>query len=443
MRIPSIIFLILILACASHPVPEWMEGQPNAKGYWFGIGIVEKPFDGGDCREEALNKALSEISSQISVEVSGSFKRVVTENNLSLDEFSESVLKTRVDKTLPNVEYIDFYDSKEHCGLLARLSQSIYYETIERQRRNAIQSALGLLAQADSDFNFQTFTYLNEAIREIMPYMDIPIEEEYPSKSGKIVNLYRYIKVATNQYMNRLTLLPDQDNLKVKLGFTRDLQLGVRVIDNTDNSPIENIPIICYLNNREKNMSALSNKDGDCIFSIPPITDKHSIQYINYEVSKPEILENIELFGALSKIQAQSTMQVNPPKINIHIIENNLGKATMNPYIQPVFTDFFSQQYSANFIDTDNADLIISGTVNTRAVSETPNDYGIYLVFGDMTISISHGDSGEELLSKSFNQVQGSDFHSNKEAANQAIKKMSKKVTDNFLPKIIELIEGL
>ena len=114
MRIPSIIFLILILACASHPVPEWMEGQPNAKGYWFGIGIVEKPFDGGDCREEALNKALSEISSQISVEVSGSFKRVVTENNLSLDEFSESVLKTRVDKTLPNVEYIDFYDNIGH-----------------------------------------------------------------------------------------------------------------------------------------------------------------------------------------------------------------------------------------------------------------------------------------------------------------------------------------
>ena len=85
------------------------------------------------------------------------------------------------------------------------------------------------------------------------------------------------------------------------------------------------------------------------------------------------ILENIELFGALSKIQAQSTMQVNPPKINIHIIENNLGKATMNPYIQPVFTEFFSQQYSANFIDTDNADLIISGTVNTRSVSDLPN----------------------------------------------------------------------
>ena len=77
-------------------------------------------------------------------------------------------------------------------------------------------------------------------------------------------------------------------------------------------------------------MSALSNKDGDCIFSIPPITDKHSIQYINYEVSKPEILENIEYFGALSKIQAQSTMQVNPPKINIHIIKQ-LRSAASDP----------------------------------------------------------------------------------------------------------------
>mgnify|MGYP001392573954 CR=1 FL=1 len=90
---------------------------------------------------------------------------------------------------------------------------------LARQRRNAVQSALGLLAQAESGFNVQTFTYLSAAISEIVPYIDIPIEEEYPSGSGQRVNLYRYIKVATNKYINRITLLPEKKNLEIKRVF--------------------------------------------------------------------------------------------------------------------------------------------------------------------------------------------------------------------------------
>ena len=443
MRVSAPILFIFILACASHPKPEWLGTQPQVQGYWFGIGIVQKSLYENECREEARNKALADISSQILIDVSGSFKRIVTENNLDMDEFTESVIQTRVDKNLPKVEFIDFYDSKEMCGFLARLSESIYYETIERQRRNAVQSALDLLGQAESVFNVQTFTYLSEAISEIVPYLDIPIEEEYPSGSGKTVNLYSYIKVQANISMNRLSLVPEQENLEIKLGFVRDLQLGVSVIDKKNNSPIKNIPVICYLKDKGENISALSNTDGDCIFSMPPIIDKNSIQYLNYEVNIAEILENPEIFGALSQIHAQSTIQVYPPKIFIHIIENNLGSPTDNPYVQPVISELFSRNFSASFVDNSDADLLISGTVNTRSVSDAPNDFGIFQVFGDMTISISNGETGEEILEKSFNKIQGSDFQSNREAANQALRKMSEKITKDLLPEIIDLLKGV
>ena len=103
--------------------------------------------------------------------------------------------------------------------------------------------------------------------------------------------------------------------------------------------------------------------------------------------------------------------------------------------------EFFARNFAANFVDNNNADLIISGTVNTRSNSDTANDFGIYQVFGDATISISTGETGEEILKKSFNKIQGSDFQSNKEAANQSFKKMSEKITEDFLPEIIELIK--
>ena len=55
--------------------------------------------------------------------------------------------------------------------------------------------------------------------------------------------------------------------------------------------------------------------------------------------------------------------------------------------------------------------------------------------------SISNGLTGEKILEKSFNKIQGSDFQSNTEAANQSLKKMSEKITEDFLPGIIELIK--
>ena len=63
-------------------------------------------------------------------------------------------------------------------------------------------------------------------------------------------------------------------------------------------------------------------------------------------------------------------------------------------------------------------------------------------MFGDATIFISNGETGDKILEKPFNKIQGSSFQSNKEAANQSLKKMSEKITEDFLPGIIELIKG-
>jgi len=432
--------IFLIFSCSSHPEPQWITSQPNAENYWFGIGSVEKPFYGDDFREEALSKALNEIASQISVDVSASFEKVTTEHNLSLDEFAKSVIQTRVDNNLPNIEVIDSYESNNRYYLLARLSQSIYYETIEKKRRNAVKTALGLLDKAESEFNIQAFSFLSEAMNEIVPYMDAPIQEEYPVGSGKIVNLYSYIKLLANTYINRFRLVPNQETVEMKLGFSRKIQLGVKVVDN-NSAPIENVPVNCYIEENEKGSFALSDADGKCIFPVPSIADDKPIQYINFEVNMNKMIDNTQLFGVLPKIQVQSILKVIPTQIFIQISENNLGEETVNPYIHPVIVEFFSRNFSANFVDNNNADLIISGMVNTRSNSDTANDFGIYQVFGDATISISNGETGEEILKKSFNKVQGSDFQSNKEAANQSLKKMSEKITEDFLPEIIELIK--
>ena len=105
--------------------------------------------------------------------------------------------------------------------------------------------------------------------------------------------------------------------------------------------------------------------------------------------------------------------------------------------------EFFATQFSANFVESNNADFIIKGTVNTRSVSDEPNDYGIYQTFADATISISMGATGEKIIEKSFNKIQGSDFNSQMESAKQALKKLSEKITKEFLREILEILQGL
>ena len=54
-------------------------------------------------------------------------------------------------KNLSNIENVDIYENKNRYYFLARLSQTKYYETIEKQRRNAVKIALGRLDKAESD----------------------------------------------------------------------------------------------------------------------------------------------------------------------------------------------------------------------------------------------------------------------------------------------------
>tara|TARA_B100000686_G_scaffold21127_1_gene19297 strand:+ start:169 stop:1482 length:1314 start_codon:yes stop_codon:yes gene_type:complete len=431
-----ILFFCFFISCVKHSEPNWFFSQPQSDEYWFGIGIVEKDSNANECREVSKNLALSEISSQISVDISGSFERMVVENNLSLSDVSQSVVKIHMDNNLPKIEYVEFYDSKDKCGMLARLSQSVYYESLALQRENAIQTAIGLLEQAESKFDFQVFSLLNDAMSEIMPYMDVPIQVEYPVGSKTVINLPSYLKVLINKYINRLDIIPNDKKIEVKKGFTNDIELIIKVIDKQNNNFMQGIPVSCKI--YQDLFEGVSDENGKCSFSLPLIMVDNVIHHVNYLIDKNRLIKKIDFFGDLSEIQNQTMIKIKPLLVNMNIIENNLGQLSLNPYVEPVISEFFSENFLAHFVDKENADLLINGTVNTRSVSDEPNEYGIYQVFADLTISISYGESNKEILKKSFNKIQGSDFNSNQEAANQSLKKMSHKIKEDFLPEILQ-----
>ena len=77
---PTIVLsLFIFIPCASQPTgptPEWVLTSNSNSYHWIGVGIIEKPFSGNN-REEARSRAVNEIASQISIQMSSNFSLIM------------------------------------------------------------------------------------------------------------------------------------------------------------------------------------------------------------------------------------------------------------------------------------------------------------------------------------------------------------------------------
>ena len=178
---PTILLSLLIfVSCASQPAgptPDWVLNSNSNPNHWVGVGIIEKPFS-GNIREAARLQAVNEIASQISIQISSNFTNVITEYNYDVNEFSKSIIDSRVENNLGDIEYLNFHEDQYRFYVHARLSKQKYYEALSKKRKNAVQTALGYIQRADSELNGESFNLLQSAMDEIVQFMDEPLQIE-------------------------------------------------------------------------------------------------------------------------------------------------------------------------------------------------------------------------------------------------------------------------
>ena len=186
--------------------------------HWIGVGIIEKPFS-GNIREAARSQAVNEIGSQISIKISSNFTSVMTEYNYDVNEFSKSIIDSRVENNLGDIEYINFHEDEYRFYVQAKLSKQKYYESLAKKRENAVQAALGYIKRADNELNGESFNLLQSAMDEIIQFMDEPLHIQY---EGKSQNLYSLIKLMFQDKVNRIQLVPAQNDVNITFGFSKN-----------------------------------------------------------------------------------------------------------------------------------------------------------------------------------------------------------------------------
>ena len=429
--------LLIFISCASQPTgptPDWVLTSNSNPSHWVGVGIIEKPFS-GNIREAARSQAVNEIASQISIQISSNFTNVITEYNYDVNEFSKSIIDSRVENNLGDIEYLNFHEDEYRFYVQAKLSKQKYYESLDKKRENAVQTALGYIKRADNELNGESFNLLQSAMDEIVQFMDEPVHIQH---EGKSQNLYSFIKLKFQDKVNRVELVSAKNEVNITFGFSKNETIQISSMDKKSRRVIPGVPVKIETSDKINLVFGITDINGRLVLPLP--------KFDSFEAQKQIVLSmdfHQMKLSPNSYPQTPISIKINSPSIFVSIEEKLLGKKTGNPIVGTMIKEFFSTNLFANFGDIENADLIIRGNVNTSKKSDIPNVWGIYQTFADATITIINGRTGDEIYSVTVPKIQGADFNSNEGSAKEGIRKISKKMEKITMPQILKRMEEL
>ncbi len=437
-QLPIIIPLLLFSLCTRPPLatPDWVEESVSNSIFWYGVGT-------GESRQSAREAAFNEIASQISVEISSSFTRVITEQNYNPVEYTNSIINARLTASLPEIEILKTQQVESLFYVQARLSKDRYFSLVDSKRQAAIQKALDLLDLSRQDFSKNTFVLLTDALKQIVDYMDEDLRVIYPPDSGNEINLYSYINGKILEYFNQIAVKPESNAVDVIAGLPIKNGLTLTCFDQVTGNPLQGIPLIANDVNTVSDYSFMSIADGSARFA-PDVIRESGVHIYHISVDSDELIPAVlGRVGIPSIAQADISVAVRGLKIQFVSEELNLGHESSNPYVEPAIKKYFKEQFNAVFTDETEADIVMNTRVSCTRRNPQPSEYYGQLVYqasADGTLTIIDPDSRRELLQRSINNVAGISYNSFDDAGKDALKKLSEKIYDEILPQIAETL---
>ncbi len=423
-------FCLLFISCSSQsiqPQLDWITKINQNNDFWYGVGISNK-HSSTNAREDARTNASIEIASQISVQLSSKITNVQTEYNFDINEYTKSLVESRVENNLKNIEYVNFYEDDGNYYVEARLSKELYYKTIELERDNAVQTALKLIKKVNESFNGQSFQLLQDAYDEIYPYLDVPI---YADISGESVNLYSYLKLKFLQLTDRIKIILPKHKLEFTYGIGKKQSTSITCIDNITNQPINGIKLKIQSMTENHSQQVMTDSKGIATFNISNI---NSFKRIDNIIILP-FFEDMSIFSGNSKSTSMNIFY-HPPIIDLQIDEYIFGDKQSSSIVESNIKSYFAEKLSANF-SSSSPHIIIKGEVNTSKKSDKANEWGIYQTHSDITLWVRDVQTNSEIYSTSLTNIQGADFTSNKNSANHSLKKICEKLETSELNEIL------
>jgi len=411
-------FLCLVILSCSSRSPLWLDSRPKDPLYWHGIGYA--PFENiKNPNSLAKEYAILEISSQIKVNISSEMNIVVKDFNGSIDNAITSVIKSRVDLLLPELEFMGNFKDKTGVYFYARLNKERYQLAMDRLRENAKITILNYLKDADKEFGSRSFKIIQKAWKEIVPFTDEPIMVNI---DGSKLNLYSLIKQKLNEFDRRLVLKGKVKKELMKTFIDRNNSISIEIRDAKTNKFLPGVPInISIFDNKQV---IYSDNNGMVRKDIEPVSNAKSFD-IKFKLDEKTLFDNnhdnLELDPSIYSL----SVNVLPATVSILSDEKNLGESMEQNIIEPFIKKVLNGKLE--FVD-NNPDFVLRIESDTEERSKRMNEKFPYFVFGNAKITFKEVSNDKEFFSTQVSNIKGGDFESIEIAGLRSYDKMMKEM---------------
>ena len=417
-----LIFHYLFILSCSTSSPSWLNSRPQDPLYWHGIGYAA--FENNkNPNYLAKEYAIQEISSQIKVNISSEMNIMITDFNGSIDNAVTSVMKSRVDLLLPELEFVGNYKDKSGIYFYARLNKDKYQTALERLKENAKATIVNYLKDAENEFGLQSFKIIQKAWKEIIPFTDEPI---IVNIDGNDINLYSLIKEKINKFDKRLILNGKLEKELMKTFIDRDNSISIEVRDAKTNKLLPGVPVKISIFDTEQVI--YSDEKGIVTKEIKPIFNPGSFE-IKFQLDKKSIWSKVN--QGLEFDPSLHSLSVNVLPANGIIIssEKNLGNLMEQNIIEPFLKKMLNTRL--DYVET-KPDFVIRVESDTKERSKRISDKFPYFVFGKAIITFSEISNDKEFFSIQVSNIKGGDFDSREIAGLRSYDKMIKEISSQF-----------
>jgi hypothetical protein len=383
---------------------------------------------GDDPHLAARQRALSEIAEQLQVNIQSELVDVVEAANTEVNEFTRSIIKTRVNASLDFVDYADSYRSSQMYYVLARLNKKSYFENLAREKRQAEEIAGDLIRSAAQELTGTTFSSLALAVETISPYLDQSPSIEYPFGSGKKQTIYRVAARMLRNLNDRIDLRLEPAVINIKPFVNDEQRIGVKALDKKTGSAIGGISVMMSVPDLPENELLITDKNGQTYCQLQPARSRAGSYTIIFSVDYSSMLKS-EALSLIKLVPRKFPVKVTilAPRIVLTEAITNLGKQVAYDPLLGSIKGCFEQGYSAVFVeDETTADLKLTLVVATEQRRERLSEKYPYFLFATGNLSLVNVSTGEEIMNVSLGEHKGADFDSAVRAGMAAITKLEK-----------------
>jgi len=451
-RITKIVTFLSIISLAFCEAPSWVAKRPVDKNYFFGIGTASK--SSSNYIQSAKNNALSDLSSEISINISSELVDIMVERSGMNEEESRSEIHALTKADLEEYELMDTWENGFEYWVYYRLSKSTYIAQQELKRKNAINLSLDLFKKAkEKENNWNTkgstinsaIEYYVQALKPLENYYGEPLETFY---NGNKIFLQNEIFSSLLWVLSKVKLKAINTKLDIKVGsaLKNELNVSASFTEDGKSVAITNLPIqFSFIKGQGELVETIrTNKKGTVAGQIISISPTQKIQMVKCSLDLTNYISGDEpsnyLLNTLNNINtpgAKFIINVIGPSVYLESYEYNLGSLLSVKIIEPKIKKYLTEKGYSFTDDIAGADAMISINAESRQGSEI---YGQYVAFVDATISVMDMNSGEEIYKNSLQNKKGIQLSFEK-AGLKAYQDVSKEIGNTIIPEILDAMK--